>query len=187
MSGIPAPSTAPVRIEAKRLYLRPLSESDCGERYVTWLKDPVVGRFLETRHAEQTLDGVKAFVAGVNARSDEHLFGIFLKPNNLHIGNIKVGPVGRHHPVADVSLLIGDRECWGRGYAAEAIEAVSRYAFAVLGLRKLSASMYVDNQGSYRAFLKVGFKDEGRRRAHYIMDGRMCDVLVTGLIPEDLT
>ncbi len=176
----------PACIRATRLYLRPLGESDCGEHYVAWLNDPVIKRFLETRHSDQTLDSVKGFVAGVNARPDEHLFGIFLKDGDRHIGNIKVGPIGRHHPVGDVSLLIGARDCWGKGYAAEAIDAVSRYAFDKLGILKLSASMYAENLGSYRAFLKVGYKDEGRRRAHYLIEGRMCDVLVTGLVPEDL-
>ena len=166
--------------------LRPLAEADCTPAYVAWLEDPDVNRYLETRHARQTLESVREFVTGVNARDNEHLFGIFLREDERHIGNIKVGPVLARHPVADVSLLIGARDCWGRGYATEAIRAVSEHAFAVLGVKKLSAGMYKGNEGSLRSFIKAGYQQEGLRRQHYMTDHGMCDVYEVGLLPEDL-
>jgi ribosomal-protein-alanine N-acetyltransferase len=175
-----------MRIETQRLYLRPLSAEDCTQTYVDWLNDPQVNRFLETRYARQTLDSVLEFVNAVNGREHEHLFGIFLRAGNLHIGNIKIGPVGLRHPLADISLFLGDRRCWGQGYATEAIMALSRHAFDALGVRKISASMYAPNLGSYHAFLKAGYRQEGVRRRHYLLDGDLCDVFELGLSPEDL-
>jgi ribosomal-protein-alanine N-acetyltransferase len=175
-----------VRICSERLYQRTLRDADCTTRYVNWLNDRNVNRFLETRHTLQSVQSVTEFVAAVNARRNEHLFGIFLKDADRHIGNIKVGPIGTYHPLADISLFIGDRDCWGKGYASEAIEALSRYALSALGVRKLSASMYEPNQGSVRAFLKAGYKREGLRRAHYLLEGHPCNLIELGLIPEDL-
>ena len=175
-----------MQIDSPRLYMRPLGVADCTEIYVAWLNDPEVNRYLETRHVSQTLEAVTAFVLAVNARSNEHLFGIYLKGDDRHIGNIKVGPIALHHPVADVSLLIGARECWGKGYASEAIAAISRHALSNLHIGKLSASMYEPNRGSCRAFLKAGYLREGLRRAHYLLDGRPCDLIELGLTPEDL-
>jgi RimJ/RimL family protein N-acetyltransferase len=175
-----------VRIEGERLFLRTLDESDCTQCYVAWLNDPQIVRFLEIRHRPQTLEMIREFVAAINAKDDEHLFGIFLRFGNRHIGNIKIGPIHPQHRVGDVSLWIGDRSCWARGYATEAIVTVSRYAFDALGVRKLAANMYELNQASYRAFIKAGYRDEGRRRAHYEFEGRRSDILVTGLTPEDL-
>lgn len=175
-----------MRITSQRLYLRPLKEADCTEIYLGWLNDPDISRFLETRHAAQTLETIKTFVAAINARPNEHLFGIFLKDSDRHIGNIKVGPVGTYHPLADVSLLIGARDCWGRGYATEAIVAVSRHALANFGVRKLSASMYEANQGSCRAFLKAGYSPEGLRRDHYLLGGEASNVIELGLTLKDL-
>ncbi|MCB1509495.1 MAG: GNAT family N-acetyltransferase [Hyphomicrobiaceae bacterium] len=175
-----------MRVEAERIYLRPLTVADCSADYVGWLNDPEVSRFLETRHSEQTQASVEGFVSAVNARPNEHLFGIFLRDGDRHIGNIKVGPVGSYHPVGDVSLLIGARDCWGKGFASEAIAAVSRHALGHLGAKKLSASMYEPNQGSCKAFLKAGYKQEGLRRQHYMLDGALCDVIELGLTPEDI-
>jgi [ribosomal protein S5]-alanine N-acetyltransferase len=175
-----------VAFETKRLTLRELDVSDVSEDYVGWLNDPAVAQFLETRFSAQNAATVRDFVAAVRGRPNEFLFGIFLKPDARHIGNIKVGPIRAHHGLADVSLLIGARDCWGKGFAAEAILGVSRHAFSALGVRKLQASMYAPNEGSRRAFLRAGYREEGLRRAHYVLDGSPCDLVELGLLPEDL-
>jgi len=186
MASVSRKSERSGRIESERLYMRALADADCTDSYVAWLNDPKVNRFLETRHRVQDLGAVRDFVRAVNERSNEFLFGIFLKENDRHIGNIKVGPIGLHHPLADVSLLIGARDVWGEGFASEAIRAISRHAFEQLGVRKLAAGMYAANEGSYRAFIKAGYSLEGVRRAHYILDGEMSDLMEVGLTVDEL-
>jgi [ribosomal protein S5]-alanine N-acetyltransferase len=171
-------------IASRRLNMRPLKPSDVSSNFIRWLNDPDVFRYLETRWSAQNKETILAFVSTVNARDNEHLFGIFLKDGGRHIGNIKVGPINAHHRVGDVSLLIGERDCWGKGYATEAIAAVSRHAFLELNVRKLSAGMYAENLGSYKSFLRVGYSEEGRKRAHCILDGEPTDVIQVGLLAE---
>lgn len=175
-----------MEIATERLVLRELLPADCSAEYVGWLQDPAVFRFLETRHHRQSAADVAAFIEAVGARENEHLFGIFWRPGNRHIGNIKVGPIHPVHRLADVSLLIGARDCWGKGIASEAIAAISRLAFERLGVLKLSASMYATNLGSTAAFVKCGYQREGLRRSHYDLDGERCDLVELGLLPTDL-
>jgi RimJ/RimL family protein N-acetyltransferase len=174
-------------IETERLVLRELDVADVSPEYVAWLNDPEVSRYLETRHTLQDEQTVRAFVERVRVRDDEFLFGIFLRELGRHIGNIKVGPIRPYHQLADVSLFIGARDCWGHGYAAEAIAALSRYAFDELGVLKLSATMYAPNVASMRAFLSARYREEGRRRDHFDLDGERCDMMELGLVPDDLT
>lgn len=174
------------RFESARLAFRPLTAADCNEAYLGWLNDPVVNRYLETRHSVQSIESIRAFVEGVNARENEHLFGMFRKSDAAHIGNIKVGPISAIHARGDVSLFIGERSAWGQGFASEAISAVSRFSFDVLGVKKLASGMYADNLGSFHAFLKAGYKQEGHRRQHGMIDGSLQDILECGLIADDL-
>lgn len=177
---------APIR--TARLLLRPLTAADCTPTYLGWLEDPEINRFLETRHSVQSLESIQAFVAAVNASPAEFLYGICLpSEDGRHIGNIKVGPIRSPHALADVSLLIGARDCWGRGYAAEAISAVSGAAFSQFGVRKLSASMYAPNIGSTKAFLAAGYQQEGLRRQHYLLQDTMTDLVELGAVEGDLT
>lgn len=173
------------KLYSDRLCLRSLSSSDVSSEYVAWLNDPLVYRFLETRYQRQDLVSVRQFVEDINASGNQFLFGIFVNATGKHIGNIKLGPISAVHSVADVGLMIGDRSSWGKGYATEAIVTISRHAFNELGIEKLSASMYVLNEGSRRAFLKAGYREEGRRRAHFAFEGARSDALLFGFLSSD--
>ncbi len=173
------------RLQGERLFLRALAPADVTERYLGWLQDAEVSRFLETRHERQTLDGIEAYVRATLDRDDSWLFAICRRPDGAHIGNIKLGPIKPHHSVADVSLLIGERACWGQGYGTEAIVLATDYAFAELGLGKLSAGLYAQNVASLKAFLAAGYRQEGLRRKHYLLDGEPADIIELGCCAED--
>lgn len=172
-----AASDPPI-LRAARLYLRGVTEADATDRYVAWMADPEVTRFLETRFAAPTHDDLRGYIAGMRAKPATLFMAIMLADGDRHIGNIKLGPVDAVHGTADVALLIGEKDCWGRGYAAEAIAAISDYAVERLGVRKLTAGCYAANVGSRRAFERAGYHVEGGRYAQYFSDGRYDDGLL---------
>ncbi|NQU59157.1 MAG: GNAT family N-acetyltransferase [Rhodospirillales bacterium] len=174
-----------LRLNSPELFLRPLTKDDASQTYVDWLNNPAINRFLETRFEVQSLESVRTFIEAINKRDDEHLFGIFLSETGRHVGTIKVGPIKPHHRVADVSLFIGEKDCWGQGLATNAIRLITGYAFKELGLSKLSASMYAPNIGSLAAFIKAGFRKEGLRRKYLLLDGEDCDMIELGLCPDE--
>jgi [ribosomal protein S5]-alanine N-acetyltransferase len=103
---------------------------------------------------------------------------MFLKETQTHIGNIKIGSINWQHRYGDVGLLIGDKNSWGKGIAAEAISLVTQYAFEELNLHKLTAGMYEQNIGSYKAFIKAGYQEVGRFKQHYFSHGEYVDGIV---------
>jgi RimJ/RimL family protein N-acetyltransferase len=173
-------------VHGERLSLRKLIADDCGERYVGWLRDPEVSRYLEARFSEHSLDSVRRFVEMQGSRPDTFLFAIVENHGGRHVGNIKIGPLDLHHGTADVGLLIGEKDCWGLGYATEAIGLATQAAFERLGARKLTASCYSDNVASVRAFVRAGWREEGVRPAQFVLDdGRPQDQLLLGVLRED--
>lgn len=157
-----------MRITSQRLEFRELRPEDVTPAYVAWLNDPEINRFLETRFVPQDMGSIRAFVAAQAANSDAFLLRIALHDCGTHIGNIKLGPINRHHASAQISLLIGSRAHHGQGYATEAIRAVTEWGFDAHGLARIEAGCYADNLGSLRAFLKAGYTVEGFRRAAVI-------------------
>ncbi len=142
--------------------LRLLTLDDVTDRYVAWLNDPQVNRYLETRFRAQTSETVREFVAGMVASSDSYLFGIIALDDRAHVGNLKIGPINRHHEFADVSYFIGDRSRWGKGLATDAIRLSVEVAFSRLKLHRVQAGVYEHNVGSCRALERAGFALEGR-------------------------
>jgi RimJ/RimL family protein N-acetyltransferase len=172
-------------LESTRLYLREVRLSDVTEIYYRWMNDPEVIQCLQTRFYPNSIEGLRAYVdEKLNDRSNVFL-AILLKDGERHIGNIKLGPIDWIHRRADIGIMIGEKDCWGKGYATEAIRLVADYAFSVLNLHKLTAGCEEHCRGSAKAFQKAGFVVEGLRRQQYYSRGLYADEILMGLVrPE---
>ena len=168
-------------LHSSRLLLRAVEPSDLNATYLSWLNDPAVNRYLETRFVPQTSEALHAYWQAHRDDPSSPWFAICLVGGERHIGNIKLGPIQWLHRRAALSLFIGDRSCWGQGYASEAIGIIRDWAFGGLDLQKLNATIYASNPGSRRAFEKCGFELEGTLREEVVSDGQRLDVWQLGL------
>lgn len=148
--------------EGQKTRLRLLTLDDVHARYVAWLNDPEVSRYLETRFSPQNEETVRAFVGGMVDSPHSYLFAITASDDGVHIGNLKIGPINPNHQYADVSYFIGDRTRWGKGLATDAIKTSVAIAFDRLKLHRVQAGIYEKNVGSARALERAGFHPEGR-------------------------
>ncbi|WP_161973865.1 GNAT family N-acetyltransferase [Hwanghaeella grinnelliae] len=164
-------------IETARLRLRELEPDDVTDAYVSWLNDPEINRFLESRFAENTMDDVRRFVGQCRGREDTQLFGLFAE-DGQHIGNIKIGPISTHHKRGEIGILIGEKSAWGKGFGREAIAGLANYAFQDLKLAKLTAGCYARNVGSRKAFRQAGFEEKAIRPAHFWCDDHWDDLVL---------
>lgn len=167
-----------------RIYIRTIEPSDCSDVYLGWLNDERVNRFLETRWEAQSLSKIRVFVENIRNSTHSYLFAIIAHPEEKHIGNIKLGPIHPHYPHADISYFIGDRSCWGKGYATEAIMLITEWAFTDLNLHKIHAGVFDENIGSIKALQKAGFMQEACYRESIIspVTGKYCNHLIFGKI-----
>lgn len=172
------------RLQGERLHLRAVRPEDANERYVGWLNDPEVNRYLEVRFTRQTLVGVRAYVAEMAEDPSYAFLAIVLNEGDRHVGNIKLGPINSAHRFADIGIVIGEKDCWGQGYATEAISLATRFAFETLDLHRLEAGAYAPNMGSAKAFLKAGWKEEGREAAKWAVNGEFVDGIRVARVRE---
>jgi RimJ/RimL family protein N-acetyltransferase len=172
-------------IEGDNIYLREVNESDVGDNYYNWLNDPEINQYLETRYFPNSKTNILQFVKNMDGLSGEILFAICERQTDKHIGNIKLGPINWIHRYADISLLIGDKDYWGKGIATESIRLVTEFGFYTLNLHKLKAGCYENNIGSMKAFEKVGFLREGLLKKLWMVNGTFQDQIILGLCAED--
>jgi [ribosomal protein S5]-alanine N-acetyltransferase len=172
-------------LSGDRLYLREVRPSDVSAAYYRWMNDPQVTQFLESRFYPQSQEGLLSFVQGKLGDPQNVFLAIVLRQGDRHIGNIKLGPINWIHRRADIGILIGEKDCWGQGYATEAIQLLVNYSFQTLNLHKLTAGCYDVNQGSARAFQKVGFAVEGVLKQHVYCNGEYIDQVSLGLVRSE--
>ena len=154
-------------IEGVRIQLRILTEDMVTEKYVSWLNDPEVTKYLETKSA--TIEGLKKFVHEKYISDSCLFFGIFVKNSNEHIGNVKLEPIDFNKKTAVLGTLIGDKNYWGKGIASEVYRYLSRYCFEELKLETISAGIYNDAIGAIKAVQNVGFKITERHPKHVVV------------------
>ena len=178
-------------VEGKRVYLRLIEKSDIKYPYLNWLNDLGVVRYLESRFCPQTAESISRYID-----DNPYLMAICLKDTitgtvgyetnkpHQHICNINLRNINWIHRFAEVGLLIGEKDEWGKGYGSEAISLMANYAFEILGLHKLTAGCYSKNVGAIKAFEKAGFQIEGTLRRHYWFEGRYTDAVILGKVKE---
>lgn len=173
-----------VKITGDRIYLRTITISDVNKNYLQWMNDKEIVKYLESRFTNYSMEDLIDYVIKTTSNSDILFLAIISKEENKHIGNIKLGPINRMHLFANMGIIIGEKNYWGKGYATEAIKIVVDYAFNKLNLHKITAGVYVENTRSKKVFLKAGFKKEGILKKHYFYNGKYIDAIILGVINE---
>jgi RimJ/RimL family protein N-acetyltransferase len=171
-------------ISGENIYLRGLNLSDVNEKYHSWMNNHEVTKFTESRFFPVPKEALEKYVSEKQKDQDSVFFAIIFKENHQHIGNIKLGPINWIHRLADIGIIIGEKDYWRQGCAVEAIGLISDYAFNTINLHKLTAGCYKGNVGSGKAFEKAGFIKEGTREKHVFLNGEYQDILQYGMIKK---
>ncbi len=174
-------------INGERIYLREVRISDVNENYYNWINNTLINQYLESRFYPSSIESIQKYVQKISNNSDFIFLAIINKKDNHHIGNIKLGPINWIHRLGEIGIIIGEKNYWGKGYATESIKTLSKHAFNVLNLHKLTAGCYETNQGSLKAFKKANFEIEGIRRHHNYFNGKYIDSVLLGLINPNQT
>jgi [ribosomal protein S5]-alanine N-acetyltransferase len=174
---------API-LETQRLILKPLSLVHHSQDYVDWLNDVDIYRYLETG-GNYTLEMLKEYILDVE-KKDIYFWGIHLKENNLHIGNIKIDPLNTRHGLVEYGILMGCKNEWGKGYAKEATLCIIDFAFSVLKVRKITLGVVEDNTSALNLYQKLGFKTEGVYKNHGFYQGKYCNIIRMALFNPNI-
>ncbi len=164
-----------VQLETERLILLPLSSKHSTDEYVSWLNDPEVYKYLETG-GDYTMEKLDEFLKEVE-KKNIFFWGIHLKSNSKHIGNIKIDPVNTKNKLGEYAILMGDRSEWKKGYAKEASIEVIKFCFEVIGLRKITLGVIDDNLSAVQLYYNLGFIKEGEYKKHGIYGGKYCNCI----------
>ena len=166
--------------------LIPFKEEHISDRYIGWLNDPEVNRFLEIRYVRQTYDTVLEYVRSFSDSSEKFMWGIYPEGSKDLIGTATLYIIYRQHGMCGIGLMIGDRNFWGGAASTGAIELMAEYAFETLGLRRMHAETYASNLGMNFTFKRMGFALEGRlKKAYSFSPGNYTDAYQWGLLAED--
>ena len=169
-------------VSSELIRLRKVVASDVKGNYHKWMNDPQVTKFLANGVQSHSIESLLEYVQAMDKAPMTHFMAIIDRESNRHIGNVKLGPINTVHKRGDIGIIIGEKDCWGKGFATATISLVKQFAFDHLNLHKLTAGCVEMNTGSLIAFQRNGFLIEGKRIEQFFLDGSYRDSIILGLI-----
>lgn len=151
-----------------------------------WLDDPEVRHWLHSSELPPELRSAEA----IASRTRE----VLLDPTEARFmivadGGVPIGDVGflGIHRVgrAELSIAIGEKPYWSRGYGGDAICTLLRFGFGELGLRRVTLIADADNLRGIACYARCGFRQEGVLRAHRLRYGQPLDMVAMGVLREE--
>ena len=179
----PPPASPIISLIGEKVALGPMLRENVP-LFTKWMNDFKVTRTLAWGLRPVSLEAEIEWFESVAKENDLSLT-IYEKETLRPIGNTRLGSIDHFHRTAEFGLMIGEKECWGKGYGTETTRLVLEYGFTALGLHNILLTVYSYNERGVRAYTRAGFREFGRRREAFRIGGRAYDIVYMDcLAPE---
>lgn len=171
---IPRLAELDLRLETPRLLLRPLELADVDDLWPIVSEPTFPAQLSWAAHRDPS--ETRAFVEQAHCDLAD---GVAVRWAIVH-GGKAVGAIGLHDICWQVRALRVDRAdlgYWlapavaGQGLMTEAVQAVVKFGFDVIGLHKITAHCFAENAASRRVIEKAAFRWVGRTEDEAWRDG----------------
>ena len=172
-------------IETDRLFLEPLSLKHLSQSYTNWFNDEEVCRYNRHNAGGYTIEKTKSYIKSIENRSDIKVFAIIEKISSLHIGNIAIQKIDYQNRHADISIIIGEKKCWGKGYAKEAYRSIFAYGFKTLKMHKLYIGTSQENIAMQNVAKSLKMSFDGVLRDQIYKNNKFSDILIYSILVDE--
>ena len=126
---------------------------------------------------------VHRYIESIPKRGDLVL-AVCERTGGRHVGNIALNTIVPFHCSAELSIMIGARDVWGRGYGKESIALLARHGFSALGLNRIWAES--PNPAFNAAVKGLGWTKEGIKRQAFRLDERFVDFECWSILSHEI-
>lgn len=172
-------------LTGKLVRLRAYEDTDL-ERVVAWINDREVTQWLSARYPLSTAQEREWLDRVMKRPASEGLsLAIETLADFRHIGTISIHPVSVESGNAELGIMIGDKDCWSRGFGTDAILTLLEFAFLEMNLHRVQLDALDTNERAIACYKKCGFIEEGRKRESWYQAGAYHDLVFMGVLREE--
>jgi len=160
--------------DQKRVTLVNFSIKNINSEYLSWLNDVEVTQYSELRHIKQDLKTATDYIKRVQDLNN-NIFSI-IASNGKHIGNITLR-FDNYNLNVDFSILIGNKDYWGKGYAKDVINVVLEWLRKNTNMIYITAGTMKLNTPMIKVFESLSFELDGVRKDYFKVGQGRVDML----------
>ena len=167
--------------EGEKVRLVPLDRDKHLDNALKWFNDPEITQWLETGDWPLTRGAEEEFFRAAERQDRGSVQFAVESLQGEHVGFSGLRSIDWQSRVAVSGSVIGRMDLWGRGLGTDAARIRNRYAFDVLGIRLLVATVIADNSRSMAMLAKAGYTEVGRVPERYWKRGAYRDQILLAL------
>ena len=171
------------KLVGERIYLSPVNVED-AEKYVEWFCDFKTADGIGQSSKLISVEGEKEWIEKC-LKNNEYVFAIVNSENDELIGNCGIHNIKYKDRCAIVGIFIGKEKNRNNGYGAEVLKLLLDYGFNYLNLNNIMLSVMSFNERAIACYKKVGFKEIGRRRQGYFLNGKYYDEIFMDILKDE--
>jgi RimJ/RimL family protein N-acetyltransferase len=171
--------------EGEKVRLRAWEKSD-AVLPMSWINDAEVTRFLGTGMYPTLKHAIEKWIEQESTdRADEKAFVLEDKEKSVYIGGCRLFHIDNSSRNAELDIVIGNKNYWGRGFGTDAIQVLLRLAFGRMNLYRVYLRVFDYNKRAIRCYEKVGFVHEGAEREQHYFEEKYHDMLRMGILRSE--
>lgn len=173
----------PLLLSTKNYFMQSLTPEMVPDDVERWFADEEITDFTDVP-LNSTRQQFQAHVRTFDNKT-KWILGIWDKSNNKLIGFYRVY-IEVSNSCAKTSVLIGEKDYWGRGVVIETRRRLLDVLLISLNLHKVTAKVFARNFAAIFNYKKMGFVKEGVRRQHVPGRGGVWhDIVAFGLLQDE--
>ena len=171
------------KLIGERIYLSPINIED-AEKYVEWFCDFKVTDGIGKSSTLMNVEAEREWIEN-SFKNAEFQFAIVNLDNDELIGNCGIMNINQKDRYAEVGIFIGEEKNRNKGYGSEILRLLLDYGFNYLNLNNINLSVMSFNERAINCYKKVGFKEYGRRREVYFLNGKYYDKVYMDILARE--
>jgi len=170
----------------ENIILRSLNLEDLEGDYIKWFDDTEICVGNNHHRFPYSIENLKEYIESSYNRN-LLILAIIDKKRNVHIGNVAITSIDYINSNCDFSIVIGDKNAWGKGFGYLVAKLVIEHVFYALNIKRINIGTYENNIGMINLAKKLGAVEEGIRRNAAFKNGEYVNVIEFGLLSSEYT
>lgn len=172
-------------IETDRLLLREITDEDASS-ILEYLSDDEVMKYYGLEPFTSLNDALDeiSWYKSIRSKRTGIRWGITLKEHDVVIGSCGFHNIVAQHFRAEIGFELS-KEQWGKGIAAEAVEAIIRHGFQQMNFQRIEALIEPRNLASQKLVERLGFVREGLLRSYEYTCGKFDDLYMYSVLKQE--
>lgn len=125
---------------------------------------------------------IKSWFDKIKSSTCSYSFLIKVKDEEKIIGICALIGIDNKNRNCELSIVIGEKDYWGKGYGKETMRILMKLAFDEFNMHRIYLQVMSFNENAIKLYENLGFLKEGVLKESIFRKGKYHDVLIFGIL-----